>query len=160
MPAKRPPKSIATTAVMSAIVKALWPVMYSCPSSSRSHSFETLVNSRSLRLSIFWKLTPDRGAPDPQSKAGESGTLATRTAQRPIARLTHAACSEAGHSKSLQQETTLQSFSKRLYRLRWRIQNAFNRLKASRRIATRYDRLALITASAARCRTCMVDLMS
>ena len=35
------------------------------------------------------------------------------------------------------------SFSKRLYRLRWRIENAFNRLKDFRRIATRYDRLAL-----------------
>ena len=35
------------------------------------------------------------------------------------------------------------SFSKRLYRLRWRIENSFNRLKDFRRIATRYDRLAL-----------------
>ncbi len=35
------------------------------------------------------------------------------------------------------------SFSKRLYRLRWRIENAFNRLKDFRRVATRYDRLAL-----------------
>ena len=35
------------------------------------------------------------------------------------------------------------SFSKRLYRLRWRIENAFNRLKDFRRAATRYDRLAL-----------------
>ena len=34
------------------------------------------------------------------------------------------------------------SFSKRLYRLRWRIESAFNRLKHFRRIATRYDRLA------------------
>ena len=34
------------------------------------------------------------------------------------------------------------SFSKRLYRLRWRIENAFNRLKDFRRIATRYDKLA------------------
>ena len=34
------------------------------------------------------------------------------------------------------------SFSKRLYKLRWRIENAFNRLKDFRRIATRYDRLA------------------
>ena len=33
------------------------------------------------------------------------------------------------------------SFNKRLYRLRWRIENAFNRLKDFRRIATRYDRL-------------------
>jgi transposase len=33
------------------------------------------------------------------------------------------------------------SFSKRLYKLRWRIESAFNRLKDFRRIATRYDRL-------------------
>jgi transposase len=32
--------------------------------------------------------------------------------------------------------------SKRLYKLRWRIEAAFNRLKDFRRIATRYDRLA------------------
>jgi transposase len=34
------------------------------------------------------------------------------------------------------------SFNKYLYRLRWRIENAFNRLKDFRRIATRYDKLA------------------
>ena len=34
------------------------------------------------------------------------------------------------------------SFSKRIYKLRWRIETAFNRLKDFRRIATRYDRLA------------------
>ena len=34
------------------------------------------------------------------------------------------------------------SFSMRLYKLRWRIENAFNRLKDFRRIATRYDKLA------------------
>ena len=34
------------------------------------------------------------------------------------------------------------SFSRRLYKLRWRIEGAFNRLKDFRRIATRYDRLA------------------
>ena len=34
------------------------------------------------------------------------------------------------------------SFSKHLYKLRWRIEAAFNRLKDFRRIATRYDRLA------------------
>jgi len=34
------------------------------------------------------------------------------------------------------------SFSKRLYKGRWRIESAFNRLKDFRRIATRYDRLA------------------
>ena len=33
-------------------------------------------------------------------------------------------------------------FSKRLYKLRWRVETAFNRLKDFRRIATRYDRLA------------------
>ena len=32
--------------------------------------------------------------------------------------------------------------NKRLYKLRWRIESAFNRLKDFRRIATRYDRLA------------------
>ena len=34
------------------------------------------------------------------------------------------------------------SFNRRLYKLRWRIENAFNRLKDFRRIATRYDKLA------------------
>ena len=34
------------------------------------------------------------------------------------------------------------SFNKRLYKLRWRIESAFNRLKDFSRIATRYDRLA------------------
>jgi transposase len=34
------------------------------------------------------------------------------------------------------------SFNKRLYKLRWLIESAFNRLKDFRRIATRYDRLA------------------
>ena len=34
------------------------------------------------------------------------------------------------------------SNSKRLYKLRWRIEAAFNRLKDFRRIATRYDKLA------------------
>ena len=33
-------------------------------------------------------------------------------------------------------------FSKRFYKLRWRIETAFNRLKDFRRIATRYDKLA------------------
>src|ERR1700724_1202285 len=33
-------------------------------------------------------------------------------------------------------------FNKRLYRLRWRIEAAFNRLKDFRRIATRYEKLA------------------
>jgi transposase len=34
------------------------------------------------------------------------------------------------------------SFNKRAYKLRWRIEAAFNRLKDFRRIATRYDKLA------------------
>jgi transposase len=34
------------------------------------------------------------------------------------------------------------SFNKRIYKLRWRIESAYNRLKDFRRIATRYDRLA------------------
>jgi transposase len=34
------------------------------------------------------------------------------------------------------------SFNNRVYKLRWRIENAFNRLKDFRRIATRYDKLA------------------
>jgi len=33
------------------------------------------------------------------------------------------------------------SFSKRLYKHRWRIESAFSRLKDFRRIATRYDKL-------------------
>ena len=54
------------------------------------------------------------------------------------------------------------SFSKRLYKLRWRIESAFNRLKDFRRIATRYDRLArnyLVFCLSGRS-PCMVDLMS
>jgi transposase len=34
------------------------------------------------------------------------------------------------------------SFSKRINKLRWRIESALNRSKDFRRIATRYDRLA------------------
>ena len=34
------------------------------------------------------------------------------------------------------------SFSRRLYKKRWRIENAFSRLKDFRRVATRYDKLA------------------
>jgi transposase len=34
------------------------------------------------------------------------------------------------------------SFNKRLYKLRWRIEGAFNRVKDFRRVATRYDKLA------------------
>ncbi len=33
-------------------------------------------------------------------------------------------------------------FDKRIYKLRWRIEAAFNRIKDFRRVATRYDRLA------------------
>src|SRR5262249_55031826 len=53
------------------------------------------------------------------------------------------------------------SFSKRIYKLRWRIESAFNRLKDFRRIATRYDRLARLPGLCLprRC-SCMVDLMS
>ena len=36
----------------------------------------------------------------------------------------------------------LLSFNNRLYKLHWRIEGAFNRLKDFRRIATRYDKLA------------------
>jgi transposase len=35
-----------------------------------------------------------------------------------------------------------EELGERLYKLRWRIESAFNRLKDFRRIATRYDRLA------------------
>src|SRR5436305_1732112 len=48
----------------------------------------------------------------------------------------HARWDEAGHSKSLRNRTKPFSFSKRLYKLRWRIESAFNRLKDFRRIAT------------------------
>jgi len=34
------------------------------------------------------------------------------------------------------------TFNKHMYKLRWRIESAFNRLKDFRRIATRYDKLA------------------
>lgn len=34
------------------------------------------------------------------------------------------------------------TFNRHLYKLRWRIESAFNRLKDFRRIAMRYDRLA------------------
>jgi len=53
------------------------------------------------------------------------------------------------------------SFSKRLYKLRWRIESAFNRLKDFRRIATRYDRLARnYLASVCLVAALVVDLMS
>jgi transposase len=42
-------------------------------------------------------------------------------------------------------------FSKRLYKLRWRIESAFNRLKDFRRIATRYDKLAHTSRQAIPC---------
>ena len=35
------------------------------------------------------------------------------------------------------------SFKKSLYKLRWRAEDAFNRVKDFRRVATRYDRLAV-----------------
>ena len=45
-------------------------------------------------------------------------------------------------------------FSKRLYKLRWRIESAFNRLKDFRRIATRCEnRTCRISLAAAACRT-------
>jgi transposase len=34
------------------------------------------------------------------------------------------------------------AFNKRVYKLRWKIEAAFNRIKDFRRIATRYDKLA------------------
>ena len=54
------------------------------------------------------------------------------------------------------------SFSKRLYKLRWRIESAFNRLKDFRRIATRYDRLArnYLASVCLVASSCMVDLIS
>ena len=48
---------------------------------------------------------------------------------------------EGRHSQS-QHRTQPFAFNKRLYKLRWRIEAAFNRLKDFRRIATRYDKLA------------------
>ena len=52
-------------------------------------------------------------------------------------------CTSAEPSRSFQIAATKPfSFSKRIYKLRWRIESAFNRLKDFRRIATRYDRLA------------------
>jgi hypothetical protein len=58
-------------------------------------------------------------------------------------------------------------FSKRLYKLRWRIEAAFNRLKDFRRIATRYDRLArnylasvCLAAALAKQRNCNASLNS
>ena len=48
---------------------------------------------------------------------------------------------QAGHSNRNNRKQPFR-FSKRLYKLRWRIESAFNRLKDFRRIATRYDRLA------------------
>ena len=45
-------------------------------------------------------------------------------------------------SRSFPIAATANSRSARLYKLRWRIASAFNRLKDFRRIATRYDRLA------------------
>ena len=114
---------------------------------------------------------PDRGAPDPQSKAGEIAKL-TFYGALPVIFIINNAFNwnsttpitlpdgdKAYDSAELREELDERgtkpfipnrcnrkqpfSFSKRLYRLRWRIENAFNRLKDFRRIATRYDRLAL-----------------
>jgi len=54
------------------------------------------------------------------------------------------------------------SFNKRLYKLRWRIESAINRLKDFRRIATRYDRLArnYLASVLPHRRARMVDLLS
>jgi transposase len=54
------------------------------------------------------------------------------------------------------------TFSKRLYKLRWRIESAVNKLKNFRRIAARYDRLARKFPRLCLPRRCsrMVDLMS
>ena len=54
-----------------------------------------------------------------------------------------------------------QPFTSRLYKLRWRIETPFNRLKDFRRIATRYDRLARNNlASVCLAAALVVDLMS
>jgi transposase len=63
------------------------------------------------------------------------GPLAIRDRRRSERRVT-ASCRGGIHRKQPFR------FSKRLYKLRWRIESAFNRLKDFRRIATRYDRLA------------------
>ena len=54
------------------------------------------------------------------------------------------------------------TFNKRLYKLRWRIEAAFNRLKDFRRIATRYDNIGLKLSRIClpRRRSCMVGLIS
>src|SRR5947207_10878549 len=54
------------------------------------------------------------------------------------------------------------TFNRRLYKLRWRIESAFNRLKDFRRIATRYDRAGakLSGLCLPRRRPRMVGLMS
>ena len=48
------------------------------------------------------------------------------------------------------------NFSKRLYKLRWRIESPFNRLRDFRRIATRYDRLARNHMASARLAAALV----
>jgi transposase len=54
------------------------------------------------------------------------------------------------------------SFGKRLYKLRWRIESAFNRLKDFRRIATRYGRLArnYLSSVSPSCEPHVLDLIS
>jgi transposase len=61
--------------------------------------------------------------------------------QRGISAAAMGAMNQTRHSQPNQQEVPI-PFSKRLYKLRWRIESAFNRLKDFRRIATRYDKLA------------------
>ncbi|HJP68683.1 MAG TPA: transposase [Sphingomicrobium sp.] len=73
-----------------------------------------------------------RRMPDPQSEAAEKDARR----QGRTARGSGPARHHAGHPKIAATGTT------RLYRLRWRIENAFNSLKDFRRIATRYDKLA------------------
>jgi transposase len=53
------------------------------------------------------------------------------------------------------------SFNKRLYKLRWRIEAAFNRLKDFRRIATGYDKLPQLSRLCLSFDSpCLMDLMS
>jgi transposase len=49
---------------------------------------------------------------------------------------------QARHSQPQQQKAAVSLQQARLYKERWRIENAFGRLKDFRRLATRYDRLA------------------
>jgi transposase len=82
---------------------------------------------------------PDRGAPHPQGEAIETHARRQGLRQRRIARRTGGTKPVIPNRSNRKQPFR---FSKRLYKLRWRIESAFNRLKDFRRIATRYDRLA------------------